>query len=140
MHATDATNASRTSLYNIHTQQWDETLLKLFNVPASVLPEVKDCADDFGITTSEIFDHALPITGVAGDQQAAAFGQAVFEPGAIKSTYGTGCFVLVNTGETALASKNKLLTTIGYRLNGKVTYALEGSIFIAGACRAMATR
>ncbi len=133
VHATDATNASRTSLYNIHENRWDDELLALFNVPASGLPEVKDCADDFGSTNEELIGMSLPIRGVAGDQQAAAIGQGCFAPGELKSTYGTGCFVIINTGETAVASQNKLLTTIGYRLNGKTTYALEGSIFVSGA-------
>ncbi len=133
MHVTDVTNASRTSLYNIHTHEWDEELLSIFNVPASMMPVVKDCADDFGLTTANLFGREIPIAGVAGDQQAAAIGQACFTPGSIKSTYGTGCFVLVNTGEKAVASKNHLLTTIGYRINGETSYAIEGSIFIAGA-------
>ena len=132
-HATDATNASRTSLYNIHDNDWDEALLALFNVPRTILPDVKDSADDFGMTAPEIFGRPIPILGVAGDQQAASFGQACFSKGDIKSTYGTGCFVLVNTGDETIRSKNKLLTTIGYRLNGETSYALEGSIFIAGA-------
>ena len=132
-HATDATNASRTNLYNIHDNDWDEVLLALFNVPRTILPDVKDSADDFGMTAPEIFGRPIAILGVAGDQQAAAFGQACFSKGDIKSTYGTGCFVLVNTGDEAIRSKNKLLTTIGYRLNGETSYALEGSIFIAGA-------
>ena len=133
VHATDATNASRTSLYNIHENSWDEELLSLFDVPASGLPEVKDCADDYGTASEALIGKALPIRGVAGDQQAAAIGQGCFAPGALKSTYGTGCFVIINTGDTAIASKNELLTTIGYRLNGKTTYALEGSIFVSGA-------
>lgn len=132
-HATDATNASRTNLFNIHTQDWDETLLEIFNVPAAVLPIVKDCADDYGHTDPELLGESLPILGVAGDQQAAAIGQCCFEPGAIKSTYGTGCFVLLNTGETCVTSQNKLLSTVAYRLNGKTIYAVEGSIFVAGA-------
>jgi glycerol kinase len=133
MHATDATNASRTLVFNIKTQQWDQKLLNLFSVPANMLPEVKDSADNFGITDADVLGQAIPITGVAGDQQAALVGQACFEPGMIKSTYGTGCFVVLNTGEWAVKSQNKLLTTVGYRINGKVTYALEGSIFVAGA-------
>ena len=133
MHVTDATNASRTSLYNIHKNDWDEDLLALFNVPRSGLPEVKDCAAEFGTCEASLFGVELPIRGVAGDQQAAAIGQGCFTPGALKSTYGTGCFVIINTGEEAVASKNKLLTTIGYRLGGKATYALEGSIFVSGA-------
>ena len=133
MHVTDATNASRTSLYNIHENNWDDDLLELFDVPRSGLPQVMDCAAEFGITDAGLFGVELPIRGVAGDQQAAAIGQCCFEPGALKSTYGTGCFVIINTGEKALASKNKLLTTINYRLRGKTTYALEGSIFVSGA-------
>lgn len=133
VHATDATNASRTLLFNIKTQQWDEELLALFNIPASMLPEVKNSADDFGTSDADVLGQAIRITGVAGDQQAALVGQACFEPGMIKSTYGTGCFVVLNTGEHAVKSQNQLLTTIGYRINGKVTYALEGSIFVAGA-------
>jgi glycerol kinase len=132
-HATDATNASRTSLFNIHGNCWDETLLNKFRVPGEILPVVRDCADDYGVTDPELFGRAVPICGVAGDQQAAAFGQACFAPGDIKSTYGTGCFVLVNTGDKPLASRNKLLSTIAYRLSGESVYALEGSIFIAGA-------
>ncbi|MGH6760578.1 MAG: glycerol kinase GlpK [Phyllobacterium sp.] len=133
MHATDATNVSRTLLYNIATNAWDDDLLQLLNVPAAMLPQVKDCADDFGKTDSRLFGAEIPILGVAGDQQAATMGQACFEPGMFKSTYGTGCFALLNTGEQMVMSKNRLLTTIAYRLNGKTTYALEGSIFIAGA-------
>ena len=132
-HATDATNASRTSLYNIHDNCWDEALLDLFNVPGVILPEVKDSAASFGDTDVEIFGRPIPICGVAGDQQAAAFGQACFSAGDVKSTYGTGCFVLVNTGEAVVESKNNLLSTIAWRLDGKTTYALEGSIFVAGA-------
>jgi glycerol kinase len=130
-HATDATNASRTLLYNIHSGEWDEELLTLFNIPRSLLPEVKDCAADFGST--DLFGDPIAVMGIAGDQHAATLGQACFEKGMLKSTYGTGCFALLNTGETAVASKNRLLTTIAYQLDGKVTYALEGSIFIAGA-------
>ena len=130
---TDATNASRTSLFNIQQGAWDQSLLSQFRVPKAVLPEVLDCAAAFGETDSEIFGRPIPICGVAGDQQAAAIGQACFAPGDIKSTYGTGCFALVNTGSDAVASQNRLLTTIAYRLDGKATYALEGSIFIAGA-------
>ncbi|GGX71356.1 glycerol kinase 1 [Litorimonas cladophorae] len=130
-HVTDATNASRTNLFDIHAQRWDEGLLNLFNVPKAGLPEVLDCAADFGICT--VLGMDIPITGVAGDQQAAAIGQACFEVGDIKSTYGTGCFVLLNTGSEAITSKNRLLTTVGYRIKGETTYALEGSIFMAGA-------
>ncbi len=133
VHATDATNASRTSLYNIHENSWDDELLALFDVPTSGLPAVKDCAADYGIADEALIGMPLPIRGVAGDQQAAAIGQGCFAPGALKSTYGTGCFVIINTGYTAITSQNKLLTTIGYRLNGKTTYALEGSIFVSGA-------
>jgi glycerol kinase len=132
-HATDATNASRTLLYNIHINEWDEELLRILKVPRAMLPEVKDCAADYGTTDKALFGAAIPISGVAGDQQAATIGQACFEPGMMKSTYGTGCFALLNTGEKAVASQNRLLTTIAYRLNGKTTYALEGSIFVAGA-------
>lgn len=133
VHATDATNASRTALFNIHTQQWDDELLALFDIPASLLPEVKDSSDDFGHCEASLLGRELPIAGVAGDQQAALFGQACFEPGMGKSTYGTGCFMILNTGDKAEVSRNRLLTTIGYRLNGKPTYAMEGSIFVAGA-------
>lgn len=133
VHATDATNASRTMLYNIHENCWDEELLQLLDVPDSLLPEVKDCAADYGETSAELFGSPIPIGGIAGDQQAALVGQGCFEPGMIKSTYGTGCFVVLNTGEQVVTSTNRLLTTIGYRLNGKTTYALEGSIFVAGA-------
>lgn len=132
-HATDATNASRTMLYNIHDNCWDEELLELFDIPAALLPEVKDCSADFGLTDPALFGTSIPISGIAGDQQAALIGQACFEPGMIKSTYGTGCFIVLNTGNQAVRSQNRLLTTIGYRLNGKTTYALEGSIFVAGA-------
>lgn len=133
VHATDATNACRTMLFNIHQNCWDDEMLALLNVPGTVLPEVHDCASDFGFSDPELLGKSLPICGIAGDQQAATFGQACFEPGMIKSTYGTGCFVLMNTGNQALSSKNKLLTTIGYRLSGETTYAIEGSIFVAGA-------
>ncbi len=133
VHATDATNASRTLLYNIHTGQWDDELLAILNVPRTLLPEVKDCAADYGATDAKILGAALPIGGVAGDQQAATIGQACFKPGMMKSTYGTGCFALLNTGERAVPSRNRLLTTVAYQLNGKRTYALEGAIFIAGA-------
>lgn len=132
-HATDATNASRTNLFNIRTQEWDDELLALFDVPRSILPEVKDCAYAFGVTAKSIVGESLPILGVAGDQQAAAIGQCCFSKGMIKSTYGTGCFVLMNTGDEVVISKNRLLSTVAYRLGGKTTYALEGSIFMAGA-------
>ncbi|MEJ2135160.1 MAG: glycerol kinase GlpK [Desulfofustis sp.] len=132
-HTTDATNASRTLLFNIHQQRWDDDLLKLLAIPDSMLPEVLDSAADFGTSDQNVIGVEIPIAGVAGDQQAALIGQACFEPGMIKSTYGTGCFMVLNTGTWALSSKNKLLTTVGYRLDGKTTYALEGSIFVAGA-------
>ncbi|MER8909803.1 glycerol kinase GlpK [Mesorhizobium sp. M0854] len=133
VHATDATNASRTLVYNIEQNAWDDELLAIFGIPARMLPQVKDCADDFGITDKSLFGAQIRILGVAGDQHAAAIGQACFEPGMMKSTYGTGCFALLNTGSDLVRSKNRLLTTIAYRLNGRTTYALEGSIFIAGA-------
>lgn len=133
VHATDATNASRTLLFNIHTQCWDEELLSLLNIPASVLPEVRNSADDFGLSEPDLFGQSLPIAAMIGDQQAATVGQACFEPGMVKSTYGTGCFVMLNTGGKAVTSQNRLLTTVAYRLNDQVTYALEGSIFVAGA-------
>jgi glycerol kinase len=132
-HKTDATNASRTLLFNIHEQCWDEDLLALFNIPASMLPKVMDSADDFGVTQADIFGSSIPIMAMAGDQQAALFGQTCFELGMAKSTYGTGCFLMLNTGKNALKSENQLLTTVAYRINGEVTYALEGSIFVAGA-------
>ncbi|QBX34992.1 glycerol kinase GlpK [Paracoccus liaowanqingii] len=133
VHATDATNAARTMLYDIHKGRWSATICKLFDIPMSMLPEVKDCADDFGTTRPDLFGRPIPITGVAGDQQAATVGQACFQPGMMKSTYGTGCFALLNTGDQPVASSQRLLTTIAYQLDGKPTYALEGSIFIAGA-------
>ncbi len=133
VHATDATNASRTMLFNIHDNCWDKDLLTLLDIPATLLPEVRDSSADFGSTDPRIFGSAIAIGGIAGDQQAALVGQACFQPGMIKSTYGTGCFIVLNTGDQAVRSKNRLLTTIGYRLAGKTTYALEGSIFVAGA-------
>ncbi|WP_420413455.1 glycerol kinase GlpK [Roseibium sp.] len=133
VHATDATNASRTLIYNIHDNVWDTELCEVLNIPLSMLPEVKDSADDFGVAKADLFGRELPILGVAGDQQAATVGQACFEPGMVKSTYGTGCFAIMNTGTTPVLSGNRMLTTIAYRLNGETTYALEGSIFIAGA-------
>jgi glycerol kinase len=132
-HCTDATNASRTMLFNIHTQQWDAELLRLFDIPAALLPEVLDCAADFGESEACWLGSSIPITGIMGDQQAAAFGQACFNPGMTKSTYGTGCFMLMNTGNEVLLSAHNLLSTIAYRLNGHCTYAMEGSIFMAGA-------
>ena len=133
VHATDATNASRTMLFNIHALAWDADLCDTLRVPGLMLPDVRDCADDFGTTDPAVFGHAIPILGVAGDQQAATIGQACFAPGMMKSTYGTGCFALLNTGDTPVASKSRLLTTLAYQLDGRPTYALEGSIFIAGA-------
>ena len=130
---TDATNASRTLIYNIADNDWDKELLETLRIPAAMLPEVKDCAADFGVTDKSVFGAEVPILGVAGDQQAATIGQACFEPGMMKSTYGTGCFALLNTGADMVRSKNRLLTTIAYRLDGETCYALEGSIFIAGA-------
>jgi glycerol kinase len=133
VHATDATNASRTLLFNIHTGAWDDELLQILRVPRSLLPEVKDCSGHFGDSMPELFGGAIAISGIAGDQQAATIGQACFAPGMIKSTYGTGCFALLNTGTTPVMSNNKLLTTIAYQLKGQRTYALEGSIFVAGS-------
>tara|TARA_B100000214_G_scaffold370183_1_gene344423 strand:- start:401 stop:1885 length:1485 start_codon:yes stop_codon:yes gene_type:complete len=133
VHATDATNASRTMIYNISTNKWDDKILKILKIQKHILPQVKDCADDYGLTHSSITGRPIPITGVVGDQQAATIGQCCFEPGSLKTTYGTGAFILLNTGSRKIYSKNRLLTTIGYRINGKNTYALEGSIFIAGA-------
>lgn len=132
-HATDATNASRTMIYNIHDGDWDDDLLSLFRIPRAILPEVKNSMDDFGYTDPKFFDGEIPINGVAGDQQAATMGQACFKKGMMKSTYGTGCFALLNTGTEVIPSRNKLLTTIAYQFDGKPHYALEGSIFIAGA-------
>jgi glycerol kinase len=133
VHATDGTNASRTLLFNIHKGEWDEELLQILRVPRSMLPEVKDSSHQFGESMPDLFGGAIAISGIAGDQQAATIGQACFEPGMIKSTYGTGCFALLNTGTTPVKSKNKLLTTIAYQLAGQRTYALEGSIFVAGS-------
>jgi len=133
IHVTDVSNASRTMLLNIHTCQWDDELLKLFNIPASVLPEVKASSKIYGTTASAVPEIKLPIAGIAGDQQAALFGQMCTSPGMVKNTYGTGCFMLMNTGAKAIASKNNLLTTIAWQIDGKTEYALEGSVFIAGA-------
>ena len=132
-HLTDVTNASRTQLYNIHDQCWDKDLLELFEIPSSILPEVKDCAANFGSTESNLFGSPIKISGMIGDQQAAAFGQCCFEKGNAKSTYGTGSFLMLNTGEAVVESKNRLLSTVAYRLNGQISYAVEGSIFMAGA-------
>ncbi len=133
IHATDAANAARTALFDIHAQDWDDDLCALFGAPRALLPAVKDNASRFGDTHPDIFGRALPILAMVGDQQGALIGQGALAPGDVKSTYGTGCFVVLNTGEQALSSRNRLLTTIAYRLDGRVTYALEGSIFIAGA-------
>jgi len=133
VHATDATNASRTLLFNIHSQSWDDELLSLFDIPESLLPDVLDCADDYGATDASTLGGEVPILGVAGDQQAALIGQAGFDPGITKSTYGTGCFVIANTGDEPIASRNRLLTTVAYRLKGNTTYGIEGSVFVAGS-------
>ncbi len=132
-HITDITNASRTMLFNITEEQWDQDLLDLFDIPQSMLPEVRECTSEFGTTEEKHFGLQLPIRGVAGDQQAATVGQACFKPGMLKATYGTGCFALLNTGDVLVPSQNRLLTTIAYKIDGKTCYALEGSIFIAGA-------
>ena len=132
-HLTDITNASRTMLFNIKSLEWDDDILSDLNVPKKILPCVKECADDFGEIASDILGSPIPINGVAGDQQAATIGQACFQKGMIKSTYGTGCFALLNTGDQFVISKNKLLSTIAYKIDGNICYALEGSIFIAGA-------
>ncbi|MGB2202031.1 MAG: glycerol kinase GlpK, partial [Pseudooceanicola atlanticus] len=133
VHVTDATNASRTMLYDIHRGDWSQELCDMLNVPMALLPEVRDCAADFGMARADLFGAEIPILGIAGDQQAATIGQACFQPGMMKSTYGTGCFALLNIGETPVASQNRLLTTVAYQLDGRATYALEGSIFVAGA-------
>src|ERR1700722_1585049 len=133
VHATDITNASRTLLFDIHRQQWDDELLRLIRVPRALLPDVRDSSEVYGETAPGLFEHPIPIAGIAGDQQAALVGQACFEPGMVKSTYGTGCFMLLNTGETPVLSQNRLLTTAAYRIKGRTTYAMEGSIFVAGA-------
>jgi glycerol kinase len=133
VHATDATNASRTMIYNISSNEWDDKILNLLKIKKHILPEVKDCAADYGSTHSSITGKSISISGVVGDQQSATIGQCCFEPGSLKSTYGTGAFVLLNTGNKIIYSKNRLLTTIAYRIKGKTTYAMEGSIFIAGA-------
>src|SRR5680860_857605 len=132
-HVTDATNAARTLLYDIRKGRWSRTICDLLGIPMNMLPEVRDCSSDFGVTRDDLFGRPIPIYGVAGDQQAATIGQACFAPGMLKSTYGTGCFALLNTGDTPVRSQNRLLTTIAYQLDGKPTYALEGSIFVAGA-------
>jgi len=133
VHATDYSNASRTLIFNIHTLKWDKQLLKILDIPEAMLPEVKDSSGHFGYTVPKLLGESIPITGIAGDQQASTFGQGCFKKGMVKNTYGTGCFALMNTGNTPVASKNGLLTTIGWRINGKITYCLEGSVFIGGA-------
>lgn len=133
VHATDVTNASRTMLFNINTLKWDEDMLQFLDIPASMLPEVKSCSEIFGYTKTTIFAHKVPIAGVAGDQQAALFGQMCTEPGSIKNTYGTGCFVMLNTGESPVISKNNLLTTVAWKIGDTVNYALEGSIYVGGS-------
>ena len=133
VHVTDPSNASRTMLFNIRTLQWDEELLKLFDIPASMMPEVRSSSEVYGATKTTIFAHKVPIAGIAGDQQAALFGQMCVEPGSVKHTYGTGCFLLMNSGEKPIASKNNLLTTIAWKIGDKVNYALEGSIFVGGS-------
>ena len=133
VHATDVTNAARTMLYDIRKERWSATICARFGIPMAMLPEVRDCDADFGETRPDLFGRPIPIRGIAGDQQAATIGQACFRPGMVKSTYGTGCFALLNTGETPVRSQNRLLTTIAYRIGGKTTYALEGSIFVAGS-------
>lgn len=132
-HVTDVTNASRTMLFNIHTLEWDDELLKLFDIPKSMMPEVKSSSEIYGYTTTTLFAHKIPICGMAGDQQAALFGQMCIEPGSVKNTYGTGCFLLMNSGEKPIMSENQLLTTIAWKIGDKVTYALEGSVFVAGS-------
>ncbi|MGJ8548020.1 glycerol kinase GlpK [Winogradskyella wichelsiae] len=133
MFITDVSNASRTMLFNIHTMAWDEELMELFNIPKSMLPEVKQSSEVYGTTATTLFSTKIPIAGIAGDQQAALFGQMCTKPGMVKNTYGTGCFLLMNTGEEAVYSKNNLLTTVAWKINGKTTYALEGSVFVGGA-------
>ena len=133
LHITDATNASRTMLFSIHTLQWDEELLRLFDIPRSLMPEVRSCSEVYGHTEATLFGQPVPIGGIAGDQQAALFGQLCTEPGSVKNTYGTGCFLLMNSGEKPITSANNLLTTIALSLGGRVTYALEGSIFVGGS-------
>src|SRR5256885_6751648 len=133
VHATDVTNASRTLLFDIHAQCWDEELLTLLRVPRALLPQVRDSSEVYGATEAALFGRALPVAGIAGDQQAALIGPACFAPGMAKSTYGTGCFLLLNTGEAAVPSRDRMLTTPAYRIGGRITYAMEGSIFVAGA-------
>ena len=133
VHVTDVSNASRTMLFNIHTLEWDQELLALFDIPASMMPQVKSSSEVYGYTKTTLFAHEVPIAGIAGDQQAALFGQMCTEPGAVKNTYGTGCFLLMNSGERPIMSSNNLLTTVAWKIGDKVNYALEGSIFVAGS-------
>src|SRR5690606_7730627 len=133
MFITDVSNASRTMLLNIHTLEWDNDLLELFNIPKNILPEVKQSSEIYGETATTLFSTKIPIAGIAGDQQAALFGQMCTTPGMVKNTYGTGCFLLMNTGTEAVSSKNNLLTTVAWKINGEVNYALEGSVFVGGA-------
>ena len=133
VHVTDPSNASRTMLFNIRTLQWDEELLKLFDIPASMMPEVRSSSEVYGATKTTIFAHKVPIAGIAGDQQAALFGQMCVEPGSVKNTYGTGCFLLMNSGEKPILSQNNLITTVAWKIGDKVNYALEGSIFVGGS-------
>lgn len=133
VHVTDVSNASRTMLFNINTLDWDDELLALFGIPRSMMPQVKQSSEVYGHTTTTIFAHEVPIAGIAGDQQAALFGQMCIEPGAVKNTYGTGCFLLMNTGQKPILSSNRLLTTVAWKINGQTTYALEGSIFVGGS-------
>lgn len=133
LHLTDVTNASRTMLFNIHTLQWDDDLLQLMDIPRSLLPEVRSCSEIYGNTRHILTAHSVPLSGIAGDQQAALFGQMCIQPGMVKNTYGTGCFMLMNTGDKPVSSNNNLLTTVAWQINGKTQYALEGSVFIAGA-------
>ena len=133
MFMTDVSNASRTRLLNIHTMEWDQELLNLFDIPQSILPEIKQSSEVYGVTSTTLFSTKIPIAGVAGDQQAALFGQLCINPGMVKNTYGTGCFMLMNTGKKPVYSKNNLLTTVAWKMNGKTTYALEGSVFVGGA-------
>ena len=132
-HVTDASNASRTLLYNIHSLEWDDELLEVLDIPRAMLPEVVPCSGVFGETAADLFGQPIPIAGMAGDQQAATFGQVCFEPGSAKNTYGTGCFLLLNTGDQPVLSQNQMLTTIGWQIGDQVTYCLEGSVFIGGA-------
>ena len=133
VHVTDVTNASRTMVFNIKTLEWDEELLKMLDIPISMMPEVRSCSEIYGYTKTTIFAHEVPISGIAGDQQAALFGQMCIEPGTIKNTYGTGCFVMLNIGERMRLSKNNLLTTVAWKIGGKVNYALEGSVYVGGS-------